>query len=431
MTPRVADTRLGADVRRIEADLDAFAKLTEPNSGPGVTRLAYTTLERHAHQHFTEVMRNLGLRVRTDAAGNTIAELPGTDPDAPAIGTGSHLDSVPMGGRFDGVAGVVAAMEVARLYVEREVQHTHPMRFVVFAAEEGARFGQAMTGSRIIAGLTGPDDLHDLHDGNRITLADAMRGVGIDPARVSEARWDPADWAGFVELHVEQGGVLEAAAIPIGVVDTISGSTRMALRLTGRASHSGATPMHLRTDALAAAAEVVLQVESIPQHTGQRGARATVGAMSVRPGSITTIPGDVELFVDVRDVDGDRQRQVAAEIVRQALAICQRRGVELHTERMADASPVVLPAWLRDSVADSCARLGVDFRVLPSGASHDSQMINKVVPTGMIFVPSRDGISHAPQEWTSPTDLALGTDVLAESLLAVDRTPHGGMEYSS
>jgi allantoate deiminase len=430
MTSSVADTRLGADPRRIDADLQAFADLTEPDSGPGVTRLAYTTLERHAHQRFTDAMGELGLRVRTDAAGNTIAELPGANPHAPAIGTGSHLDSVPQGGRFDGIAGVVAAMEVARLYVEHQVKHTHAMRFVVFAAEEGARFGQAMTGSRIIAGLTGPDDLTCLQDGNQITMADAMREVGIDPARVGEARWHPADWAAFVELHVEQGGVLEAAHIPIGVVDMISGSTRMMLRITGRASHSGATPMHLRADALAAAAEVVLQIESIVQDTRHRGARATVGTMSVRPGSLTTIPGEVELSVDVRDVDSDRQRQIAAEIVQQALAICRRRGVELHTEPVADASPVILPAWVRDTVADSAARLGVDFRVQPSGASHDSQMINTLVPAGMIFVPSKDGISHAPQERTSTADLVLGTDVLAESLLALDRTLTGRTEQS-
>ncbi|QYN18278.1 Zn-dependent hydrolase [Amycolatopsis sp. DSM 110486] len=414
------DTRLRADPDRIAHWLDTFAALSEPDSGPGVTRLAHTPLERRAHALFAEHVSGLGLDVRTDAAGNTIAELPGTVANAPALGTGSHLDSVPNAGAFDGIAGVVAAMETARLYTEHDVRLAHPVRFVVFAAEEGARFGQACTGSRVVAGLTGAADLETKFDARGTSLADAMRSVGLDPAGAAGARWHPADWAAFLELHIEQGSVLESTGLPLGVVDLIAGSTRLRLDLTGRASHTGGTPMHQRADALAAAAEIVLLIEAIATDSRHHGTRATVGRLDSAPGSITTIAGQAQLHVDVRDVDSDRQRQTAAEIVERAHALAARRGIGFSAQTLADASPVLLPRRVTDVVAATCAELGFAHRVLPSGASHDAQMVNHVTPTGMLFVPSRDGVSHSPDEWTDLADLVVGTEVLAHSLVRLD-----------
>ncbi|GAA3928964.1 Zn-dependent hydrolase [Actinomadura viridis] len=407
------------DAGRLAGLIEEFAALSE--GGPGVTRPGYTELERRAHETFADHMRGLGLRVWSDAAGNTYAERPGHgDPALGALGTGSHLDSVPGAGRFDGIAGVVAGMEAARVLVETEAAHARPVRFVAFATEEGARFGQACVGSRIAAGLTGAGDLGLLRDGTGTTLAQAMEGVGLDPARVEEARWDPAEWSAFVELHIEQGNVLESLGTPIGVVDAISGSSRLRLTLTGRASHTGGTPMHHRADALAAAAECVLLAERLANDPRHRGTRATVGRLDVAPGSITTIPGEVTMSVDIRDVDSDRQRETAAEFVARSRELCDRRGIGLRAEELADASPVVLPVWIADAIGGACAALGVGHHVLPSGASHDSQMINHIVPSGMIFVPSRDGLSHTPEEWTDPSDLATGTRVLLATLLELD-----------
>lgn len=311
-------------------------------------------------------------------------------------------------------------METARLYAEHEVGHAHPVRFVAFAAEEGARFGQACTGSRIVAGLTGPADLAAKSDAEGVTIAEAMRSVGLDPNEVARARWRREQWAGFIELHIEQGSVLEAAGTPVGVVDLISGSTRLLLEISGRASHTGGTPMHLRADAMTAAAEVVLLAESIANDSRHRGTRISVGKIQALPGSITTIAGLVRLYVDVRDVDSDRQRQTAAELVERAQAVCAERTVALGARTLADASPVILPKQVRDTIAATAAELGIAYRVLPSGASHDSQMINRITPTGMIFVPSRDGISHNPVESTGSGELAVGTEVLAASLLSLD-----------
>ena len=410
---------LRGDSKRITSLLEEVAAISETPAATGVTRLAYTLLEREAHDAFGAWMSELGLSVRTDAVGNTIAERPGRS-GGRAIGTGSHLDSVPGGGRFDGIAGVVAAAEVARVFVEHDIAHEHPLRFVVFAGEEGARFGQACIGSKAAGGMWTPEALADVRDANGISIADAMRTLGFNPDDVASAGWVRDEWAGFIELHVEQGEVLESQGISIGIVDLISGSTRFELRVTGRASHTGSTPMALRSDALCAAAELILLAEQIANDPRHRGTRCTVGKLEVTPGSMTTIPGEVSLWVDVRDVDSSRQRTTANELVSRGRDICIGRGVELTARLISDASPVVLPVWIRDITSGVCRELDMTYRVMYSGASHDSQMVGHAVPVGMVFVPSRAGLSHVPEEWSSSSDIALGVEVLARSLLALD-----------
>jgi len=409
-----------SDTSRLTSDLDTFASITE--SGAGVTRLAYTSLERRAHAIFAERMQSLGCSVHTDAAGNTIAELaPNADDTRPgAVGTGSHLDSVVQGGRFDGIAGVVAAMETARLATKATAARRRPWRFVAFAAEEGARFGQACNGSRMIAGLTTSEDTRRLHDANGVTMHQAMSDVGLHPDDLATDAWESAQWYGFVELHVEQGSVLEDAGIPIGVVDSISGSTRLRVVLDGTASHTGATPMHRRRDALVTAAACVLAGDRIANDSAHHGTRVTVGQLKVFPGAITTIPGHVEFVVDVRDVDSDRQRATVDQLAAAYRDRASADGTEITVEIMADTSPIVLPASVKDHLAAAASESGLRYRLLSSGASHDAQQVNKIVPTGMIFVPSVDGLSHVPDEHTEASDLASGVNVLIAALYRLD-----------
>ncbi|MFJ4651907.1 Zn-dependent hydrolase [Nocardia sp. NPDC088792] len=416
-SPESVAAELVPDSARLSAMIDAIAEVSDPS--PGVTRLAWTRTERRAHDLVAGWYRALGLKVWIDAVGNTIAELPGNRPAA--LGTGSHLDSVPAGGRFDGIAGVIAGVEVARLLVENGVRLEHSVRFVAFTAEEGARFGQACLGSKAVAGMLEESKLWSLRDADGISVAEAMQRVGLDPGRLAEARWAPRDWVAFLELHVEQGGVLEAAGLPIGIVDLVSGSTRVAVEVRGRATHTGSTPMALRADALTAAAEIVLMAEAIANDPRHRGTRASIGVLQVEPGSITTIPGRTTFTLDVRDVDSDRQRGTVTEIVRRAKEICDRRRVAMTVRPIGDSSPVVLPIWLRQTIADVCAEADLPYRVLTSGASHDCQMVNRVVPAALIFVPSQGGLSHVPEEWTSAADLAVGTRVLLHGLLRIDR----------
>ncbi len=410
-----------ADPSRIAEMLRAIAEIGADPTG-GISRLAFTSAERQAHALVADWLRDLGLAVRQDAIGNTIAERPGSRANAPAIGVGSHLDSVPHGGRFDGIVGVIGAVELVRLLAESGVAAQHPVRVVVFTAEEGARFGEPCIGSKAAAGVLHGHDLQRIRDAQGVTLAKAMEDVGMDPGRVPTVRWNPSDWAAFLELHVEQARVLETEGQNVGVVDVVSGSTRLRMVLHGRADHSGGTPMALRADALAAAAEVTLVAEALANDPRHRGTRATVGRLDVFPNSITTIPGRVTLTVDVRDVDSDRQRATTAEIVLRARQICERRGIRLEVEVIADTSPAVLPIWLREITGAVCRELGLKARVMTSGAGHDSQVINRLVPAAMVFVPSRDGLSHVPEEWTSASDIARGVDVLYHSVLRLDES---------
>lgn len=415
-----ARTPTDVSAENLDRLLARFAAFSE--EGPGVTRLAYSGLEREAHAAFGDEMTALGATVTVDAVGNSIAELPPTTGSGrAAIGTGSHLDSVPSAGMFDGIVGVCAGIECARIAVESGLERTRPWRVVAFAAEEGARFGQACNGSRGVAGLLSFAELSVLHDHDGVTISDAMRQVGLSPERCGEAAWDPEDWSAFVELHIEQGNVLESSAISVGVVDVISGSSRLLVEVHGTASHTGGTPMHLRHDALTAASECVLTCEEVARDSQHHGTRITVGQLDVMPGSMTTIPGRVLFSVDVRDLDSQRQRETAQEVIRRFRNIAEHRGVEMHIERAGDTSPVMLPAWLTEEIVRAAQDSGVRYRVMPSGASHDSQQVNRVTPTGMVFVPSRDGLSHVPEEWTSSEEIATGTGVLLATLIRLDR----------
>ncbi|MGB3413471.1 MAG: M20 family metallo-hydrolase [Microbacteriaceae bacterium] len=404
------------DARNIQRLLEQFSALSE--GGNGVTRLGYTPLERKAHDIFRSFMEDLGAEVTVDTAGNTIAELkPETASNLSALGTGSHLDSVPQGGSFDGIAGVVAGMELARSLVASKTALHRPWRFVVFANEEGARFGQACNGSRAVAGLSTVSGLKGLHDNAGITLYDAMKDVGLDPDRLEDSRWNPEDWHAFIELHIEQGNQLEQRALPIGIVDSISGSTRMKVRFKGTASHTGGTPMHHRRDALAGAAECVLFGEKLANSQSHHGNRITVGYLQVHPNSTTTIPGEVEFNVDIRDFDTLRQRDTAAILIEEFSAIAERRNLDITLEKIGDTSPVMLSGRVASAIEKASKSLAKKYYVMSSGASHDSQQVAHIVDTGMIFVPSKDGLSHVPEEWTDYDQIAEGTRVLAAALL--------------
>ena len=385
-----------------------------------VSRLAFTPAEREAHATVGRWMSAANLAVETDAFGNTYATRAGRRPDLAPIAFGSHLDSVPQGGRFDGTVGVVAGLEAIRLLDAAGVQTERPLRLIAFACEEGARFGEACLGSKAVVGLLQPNDLQRLRDAQGVTLATAMAELGMDARQLPSVRWGAGALAAFLELHIEQGRLLEADGKAVGLVEAVAGNTRLRITLRGRADHSGGTPMHLRRDALAAAAEIVLGVEGLANEPRRRTTVATVGRLEVSPNSITTVPARVTFYVDVRDVDGDRQRETAQEVLALAQQVAARRGVAVEAERVGDSSPVVLPLWLRQLTRDVCKRLDVPYRVLNSGAGHDAAILARALPAVMLFVPSHEGLSHCPEEWTSISDIAAGVRVLYHSILALD-----------
>ena len=404
-----------AEAHRVERFLADLGDIGRDPRG-GWSRLAFSAPEREAHSLFARTMAELGLAVRTDAIGNTIAELPGREP-GPALVTGSHLDTVPQGGNFDGAAGVAAAVEVAHLLAETSGLR-RPFQAVAFAAEEGARFGAPCIGSRVATGAFTAETLRGLLDTGGRSVTECAKEVGLRPDDVAAGVWQPGSIAAFLELHIEQGRVLEERGRPLGIVHSIGGSTRVELTFSGRADHSGATPMWLRQDALAGAGEFVVEVE-------RRAALhpttvATVGRLEVMPGSLTTVPGTVVLGLDVRDVDSERQRELTESLLDEAARIAARRQLQLGAELLSDQSPVVLHKTVQDQLAFAAGRLGIRFAVLASGASHDAAHIVKLAPTGMVFVPSREGVSHAPDEWSDPEDIARGAEVVGHAMKALD-----------
>lgn len=406
---------------RLAARLQTIARISDTEfDQAGITRLAYTETERAAHRQFRGWMTDLGLRTWSDSFGNSYAEYAG-DESLPAIGTGSHLDSVPGGGRFDGIVGVIAAAEVAEYLVAHRITTRHPIRFVAFAGEEGARFGQGLLGSKGAAGLWTAESIAKAQDADGISLPDAMAAVGLSGDHLPAVRWRKERWRAFVELHVEQGTVLADRGVDIGIVHTVSGSTRIAIEFTGQPTHSGGTPMAGRHDALCAAAEIVLFAERWARESVDGDLRCTTGRLDISPGSMTTIPGSADLWVDVRGTDLGAQRAAIAAILEESAAVGQRRGVSIGHRQLGETAPTQLPEWPRSLIREACEAAGRSNMELPSGASHDAQMIASLLPTAVIFVQSIGGLSHVPGERTEVEDIAMGTEILADTLLRMDR----------
>jgi allantoate deiminase len=412
-----------ASGERIGAFIDAVAEIG-PDRGGGWTRLAFSAEERAAHDLFAEHTADLGLELDVDAVGNSFAWSGDAD-DLVLIG--SHLDSVPQGGRFDGVAGVAVALEVVRLLRDR-CGVAVGGGIAAFAAEEGARFGMPCIGSRVAVGALRGRDLADVVDREGTSAAQCARAVGLDPGAAAPWLADHSPRA-FFEVHIEQGIVLERRARPLGLVDAIAGSTRLLVRFEGRADHSGATPMMLRRDALVAAAELVVEADrSARKHPTSV---ATVGRLDVHPGSITTVPGVAELALEVRDIDSERQRELAELLLDDAIRIARRHDLELTASLLSDQSPALLHGSLRRRVADAAAAIGAPFAVLSSGAMHDAAFVAQVAPTAMLFVPSEDGVSHTPAETSAVEHLALAAEVLATTIVNGDLLRPGGSQPSS
>ncbi|TRY27543.1 Zn-dependent hydrolase [Brevibacillus sp. LEMMJ03] len=382
----------------------------------GVTRLSFTPEERAAKDLVRGFMEEAGLSVREDEAGNLIGRKEGRNPQAPVVLVGSHLDSVFNGGNFDGPLGVLAGVEVLQTMNEQGVATEHPIEVIAFTDEEGARFSYGMIGSRAIAGSLKREELEH-RDKDGVSIAEAMRASGLDPDAVGKAARPKGSVKAYVELHIEQGKVLESRGLSVGVVSGVAGPLWLKFVLEGEAGHAGATPMALRRDPLAAAAEIMLVIEREARKAGT--AVGTVGQVTVSPGGVNIIPGRVEFSLDLRDVDKAVRDRVEQEIVRQAEAICRERGVRLGVELLQRIPPVVCSAEIQAAALAACEALGLETITLPSGAGHDCMQLTELCPVGMIFVRSRDGISHNPAEYTSKEDCADGANVLYRTVLSL------------
>ncbi|NQF15918.1 Zn-dependent hydrolase [Brevibacillus sp. HB1.3] len=382
----------------------------------GITRLSFTPEERAAKDLVTGFMKEAGLTVREDEVGNLIGRKEGKNPAAPVVLVGSHIDSVPNGGDYDGPLGVLAGVEVLQTMQEQGIETEHPIEVIAFTDEEGTRFGYGMIGSRGIAGLIKRDELEQA-DKNGVTIAEAMRQTGLDPDRTSLAARTPGSVKAYVELHIEQGKVLESRGLSVGIVTGVAGPLWLNFVLEGEAGHAGATPMNLRRDPMAAAAQVMLVIEEEAGRTGT--SVGTVGRLQAFPGGVNVIPGRVEFSLDLRDVDEAIRDEVEQRIYERAEAICAKRNVTLKVELLQRIAPAVCSDDIQHAVAEACEAEGLEAFRLPSGAGHDCMQLVGLCPVGMIFARSKDGISHNPAEFTTKEDCANGAQVLYRTVLSL------------
>ncbi len=410
----LADDAVTASPERMQSRIDVLARFGANPEG-GVSRVAFSDADLEGRAWLVGEMESLGLEVRVDAAGNVIGRRAGSDDGLAPILFGSHIDSVPGGGNYDGQVGVVAGLEVVDLLNERDIVTRHPLEVVSFTDEEGG-----LTGSRAMIGkLT--DAAMDTITHSGLSIRDGIARVGGDPDNIAAAARGPGDFTAFLELHIEQGAYLHEGKIDIGVVEGIVGIRWWDVKIKGVANHAGTTPMNRRQDAMVAAASLVLAINRTATTLEGRQV-ATVGRIQAFPGAPNVIPGEVRMSLEIRDLDAAKMQRVFDLIESEANAIADTSGTQIAFNEIDVASPPApTDEAMRDVIAGAATSLGLSHLYMPSGAGHDAQDMATITPTGMIFVPSVGGISHSPHEFTSAEDMANGASVLFHTILAIDR----------
>ena len=382
------------------------------NEADGITRLAFSPPELEAKAYIRALMEECGLDVYTDAVGNVFGVYPGREPDLPVIMTGSHVDSVIRGGAFDGTLGVLGAIEAVRTMKEAGIRPRRTIEIVSFSDEEGTRFGAGYMGSKALTGKL-EDRFLTLTDQDGESYETVLAKAGYEPSAYPKAKRDSREIGAFLEMHIEQGRVLEEADIAAGIVTTIQGPLWLQVTIEGAADHAGATPMAIRKDASLAMAEAMLAVEEAAVAHGGVG---TVGSLKVKPGGINIIPGEAVFTVDMRHGDSVLRDRMLADMEAAFSAIAEKRGVNFKTSVTKKEPPATCSEDIRASIHQAADTCGISVKDMPCGAGHDALIMSTVTRMGMILVRSKDGISHNPQEWTSQEDCAKGTELLMRTL---------------
>lgn len=404
---------LAINLERLKSDLLSLFEIGYNPETKGVTRLGFTEADTRAKQWLKERFEHEGFWSYIDQAGNVVGRANAEQPSQ-VVATGSHIDSVISGGMFDGTLGVLAGLEVLRVLRDHDITPATPVEVYAFAEEEG-RFGGMMGVQALIGELT-PDWLMSAHDVNGVKLQDEMRACGLDPMRALEARVDPDYFKSYIELHIEQGPVLDTIRKPIGVVESISGVYKWIVRLIGKSNHAGTAPMNMRSDAFMGLANFANEIPRIIAEEGSDKSRLTVGKVDLKPGHAHTVPGEVEFTLVGRDTDGDVMQALADSCRKVLSAIARKHKLMFEFEQMSWLEPQPMSDAIIKLIAEQANRLDLPHEHMPSGAGHDAQHMAKVTQAGMIFVPSVNGISHAPDEWTHWQDIEKGANVLLHSL---------------
>ena len=408
----ITTARLLVNGDRLNRSIAKLAQIGQLSNG-GVKRIAYSREDIEARNLVQQWMREAQMQVRIDAAGNIIGRYPGKNPDAPALATGSHIDTVPCGGHYDGAYGVLAGLEAVRILQENQIKLDRSIEVIVFTDEEGS-----MIGSKAIAGRVTQDrDYYRRPDGTDIQTC--LIGIGGNWDEITSARRHSEDLAAFVELHVEQGPVLESMTKQIGVVEGIVGQRRFNITVKGSANHAGTTPMQMRCDALVAASQVVLAVNQIGNSPGQQV--ATVGKMVVSPNAANVVPGWVEMSLDLRDLSSRHIDSLLQQLRTHIEEIAVATNTQIRLNPCLHNEPALAEPYIQNAIAQCCENLNLSYTHLPSRASHDAQEMAQITDMGMIFVPSEMGVSHDASEYTSPEQCITGANVLLQTLIQLDK----------
>jgi N-carbamoyl-L-amino-acid hydrolase len=403
------------DIDRLQKEIDALALISE-NPPPVVTRVLFSQADLKARAFVKGLCQEAGLTLREDGAGNIFARWPGQDNRLPPVATGSHIDAIPNAGRYDGVVGVLGAIEAVRALKRTGFQPGRPIELIIFTAEEPTRFGIGCLGSRLLGGSLSLEKAAALRDREGKSLEELRRAAGLETRDLGEVRLAPQCYAAFVELHIEQGPLLEQEGIPVGVVEKIAAPSTLRLELTGVGGHAGALLMPERHDALLAGAEIALAVEHAAVTSGSPDTVGTTGVFRIEPGAVNSVPCRAWLEIDFRDTQLVTRDAALKRIEDSAAAICKRRGVTLRLERVNADAPAISDPRLVQTVADVCGELGLAVKKMISRAYHDSLFMAQVCPTTMIFIPCRGGVSHRPDEYSSPDQIRQGVAALALTL---------------
>jgi hydantoinase/carbamoylase family amidase len=408
---------LQIDHYRLQSEIDELAQITEAEP-PVVTRIVFSSADLRARAWLATKCSEAGLVIRADAIGNTFARWQGSSPTAPAVGTGSHIDAIPNAGKYDGVVGVLGALEAMRALQRASFRPKHSIELLVFTSEEPTRFGVGCLGSRLLSGILSSESAAQLTDNNGDTLETVRRAAGFT-SELCTVKLPAGHYKAFVELHIEQGPILEQQRISLGIVQKIAAPASAKILIEGSGGHAGGVLMPDRKDALCAASELVLAVESAARATSVPDTVATVGICEVFPGAVNSIPSRVRLSLDVRDTDLARRDAVMRKIAEAAEVIASTRSVSLRTDLLNADAPADCSPLVAEAIAASCRAHNFAFRSMVSRAYHDSLFMSRIVPTAMLFIPCRNGYSHRPDEFASPEDIARGTLILAETLASL------------
>ena len=406
---------LKTNIERIQKDIETLAQFSCVE-GIGCTRFTYTKEFAQARDYIISEMKAAGLTVREDAVGTVIGRLEGKNPNAPILMTGSHFDTVKTGGRFDGPAGVTAALETARTLHDEGFVPECPIEFVALPEEEGARFGGGLMGSRAMCGKLTQAEVDTYKDWDGVTIAEAMKGYGLDPTKIAEAKRTPSEIGTFIELHIEQGPILENNRTDVGIVEAIVGLRCFNVTVTGRSDHAGTTPLNMRADTMLATAKAIVAGTEKAKELND-GTVVTFGRVETIPGAFNIVAKETNFNIDCRS-RGIESVNTVIDVIRTSLErrVAENPGLSFEMEEKTSALPVQMKAEVQELLEKHAAELNISTRKMLSGAGHDAMIMGALCDVAMVFVPSKDGRSHVPEEWTDYADLQKGVELVYRTI---------------